>query len=104
MVVRTHQKQHAHGVAVVARHFSQTHPVKRDRDRADRILREHKAHEPRELLRVQLGTAQHLHKLVEHAAQNVPKLRQLLRPLRFAALPSVSVCRCSSSGSAISVR
>ena len=87
MVVRTHQKQHAHGVAVVARHFSQTHPVKRDRDRADRILREHKAHEPRELLRIQLGTAQHLHKLVEHAAQNVPKLRQLLRPLRFAALP-----------------
>ena len=46
-----------------------------------------KAHEPRELLRVQLGTAQHLHKLVEHAAQNVPELRQLLRPLRFAALP-----------------
>lgn len=104
MVVRTHQKQHAHGVAVVARHFSQTHPVKGDRDRADRILREHKAHEPRELLRVQLGTAQHLHKLVKHAAQNVPKLRQLLRPLRFAALPKRLRLPLQLLGSAISVR
>ena len=74
-------------MAVVARHLGKAHLIERDRDGADGILREHKAHQSRKLLRVKPRLPKHFHKLIEHIAENVPELRELLRPLRISALP-----------------
>ena len=85
-VGRAEQEQRAHRVAVVARHLGEVHAIERRGDRADAVLRQDQPQEPRKLLAVDGGVAQDLHELIQHAAEDRPQLRGLLRALGVAGL------------------
>ena len=48
------------------------HLIQRSGDRADTVLGQHKAQEPREFLAVQLTVSEDLHKLIQHITQDLP--------------------------------
>ena len=72
-------------MAVVARNFAHAHLIECRRDGADAVLRQNEPQQPRKLLSADLLSAENLHELVEHVAEDLPQLCTLLRELHLAA-------------------
>ena len=70
-------------MAVIARDLAAADLIQRRRDRTHAVLGQHKAEQARKLLRIQLVCAEDADKLIHHAAQDRPQLRQLLSALRI---------------------
>ena len=74
------------GVAVIPGDLGDGHLVQRHRDGTYAVLGQHQAEQPLELVSGEPLLPQDLHKLVQHAAEDLPKLGRLLRLLHPAAL------------------
>ena len=85
MVIGTQQKQTLNTVPVVAGDLADLHLIQRGRDRTHAVLGQHQTQQTGELLAVHFAVAQNLHKLVQHAAQDLPQLAVFLRQLCLSA-------------------
>ena len=86
MVVGPQEEEVFGGVAVVPGHAGDLDLVQRDGDGAHAVLRQHLAEQAGELLQLHGLLSQDFHKLVQHAAENVPQLGGFLRLLEAARL------------------
>ena len=82
MVVDAKEEQVFHGVAVVAGDLADGDLIQRDGDGAHAVLGQDLTEQPGEGLQVHGLVAQDLHKLVQHTAEDIPKLGGLLRRLQ----------------------
>ncbi len=86
VVVGPQKEEILRGVAVVSGHAADLHLVQGDGNGTYGILGEHLPEQTGELLQVHGLVPQNFHKLVQHAAEDLPELGGLLRLLKAARL------------------
>ena len=84
MIVDAQQKQVAHGMSVIAGDLADIHLIQRGGDGAHAVLGQHLAEQADELVRSHGLLTQQLHKLIQHATEDLPQLGCFLRFLKAA--------------------